>query len=344
MSKRFVVLEVNPQIRLLVDYLEHVQSRLATPINKSKETAMKLIEQIAAEALGGYLAFKTSTGFDVAMAAALFGKPENKITDTELEILKSIKENALWDGIKFEILNQIEHHVERQTYIDWRVIHTAGLIGLAEGQDHRINEYYRLSGVDNGDDNAKLALNCANPINYLLNEFNKTFAVAIHEQIAYYTSAHQSACMNSNVPEEIRSSLRTTLHHLMNPTEQIVAIFLDTLVGIYPMINLHHTCPKLNEAVFMAIGIKSVEDFKVDVIAKVITAFGLHYFTTNLKRDKRYDLEYSSCHILAVYEKQFSNPKESEIHELIQALINGDYLPARERAMAERLYQEQHGR
>ncbi|AEH03466.1 hypothetical protein AVT69_gp040 [Pseudomonas phage PhiPA3] len=334
MSKRFVMLETQPQVELVHEYLRHfisVNPAAGLPV-ANKTTALKVVFSLVENLLIGRSAFEDEYNLDVKVAAAIYGLAETGLKDKHFKTAQLFMDNPLFDGIIQDLDTQLDPHIERRTYTIWKVIQFAGVIGIAEGEDHRISEYYRLTDQNNGDDNAVLALNCQNLVSFLMTEFIKSFNAVLSDP----RTAQRIAALYSNDEKQM---LRM-LNELAHPYRQVIALFLDTLTTMYPMVELAPECPQLNEDFFAVIGLININEFKQNYVRKVIAAFGLSYFSAYLKKDKRYLLEYSAANIMALYEQTITNKTEKDMHQLLQSLINGDYLPPEERAIAERLYQE----
>ncbi|QEM41770.1 hypothetical protein [Pseudomonas phage vB_PaeM_PS119XW] len=335
-SKRFVVLEINPQVDVLYTYLEHFTKsnpHLGLP-RPTRNTAIQLVFLTVKEILTSRSAFETEIDYEVHKAGALFNSPPGTLDEKQLEVYKIFASDVIWEGVTIEIDNQLEHHIDRRTYTEWKPVCIGNLIGLAEGEDHRIQEYYRLTDQHNDDSHAEIALNCTSLVSYLHGEFMRTFGAVMRDP---NTLTRAIAMMGKHrTPERVQK----VIDFLNNPNRAMAAVFLDTLTTMYPMITLDPICPQVNDDLFALVGIANMEEFKQNYVRKVITAFGLSYFSSYVKRDKKYTLEYSSSHILAIYEMKGISRTEKEMMELVASFLRNDYLPPEQRAIAERWYLE----
>jgi hypothetical protein len=214
------------------------------------------------------------------------------------------------------------------------VIKSAGLIGLMEGNDHRITEYHKEAkalDVDN-EDEAVATVNCSNPINYLYNQFMQRYG--------YKVSAAQQHIGNpGTVMDQFYRKMLSDF--FANPTEQIAAIFCEGLTRVNPQIEISGHCPKVNQVLMKMLNIYDIESFHREIVSKLIIAFGMGQLSYSVKKDESYLLEYyTGTNIMAVFKKRFSTITEKYEDELLHALNRGDYLPYEERAIAERVFAE----
>lgn len=366
-TRRFVVLEINgmvQQLRMLLDYV--VDNNPGTGLNKlSKVGAVDLIHKIAIAAVNWRMAHNPYGSYEHAILACLFGERDKDYSKKEKQIYTVLTRDPQWAGIIAQLETQISAHIEVDTYQDWKVIKVAGLIGLAEGQDYRITEYYRLCPEQKENEEAVVTLNASNPINYLLTQFQKEFG----EKLAQMASQHYSFFSNQNpinqtlithkdifTQERLRTMQRHGWHmvktdpeavsrHLQwvynNQQQYVVSMFLDTLVKMYPMIELDRTAPMFNPMGLAQLGVWNMERFSESFLQRVIAAFGFSYFTTYLNKDKRYKLEYyQNTNILAVFENELKEPTQADDHELLRSFIAGDRLPEAQARRAQDLYEE----
>jgi hypothetical protein len=320
MTNRFIVLDVRPQVDILFNYHRYFNTKHGNPQLRpaSQRRAYALIAHLVSEIVEGYSAIKVNTDWSAHIAGTLHGVKPEQCTAEMLNVAKEFLDDPLLIGILTDLDRQVATHINRRTWIEWSIITVSGLIALAEGKDHRIAEWERLTDYHNDDDYAVLALNCVNPVEYLYNEIIK------------YIGKRHPVDRDGNVMVITGILPRRVLE------EQIDALFLSTIVMLYPQIELDRMCPRLNDDVFLACGLACLNEFKHNYVANIITAFGLAYFSNHLDRNKRYTLEYSSAKILAIYEKREENKTDKEMHELVQSLLAGDYLPEDQRVIAER--------
>lgn len=334
-TKRFIVLEIQDQIDLLRDYLESVtlQNPMMGFKALSRRETANLIYFIIRDLLDGLLAHKHENPENAEMAASiLFGIPKNKVGKDHHTSIKQLASTSIYSGMVFNILKQLQATIKPGDWTDWTIVKVGTLIGLAEGEDHRISEFHKEENALAADSEAVVTLNCSNPINYLYNQFSKT-----------YGSNFNNLVQSLNNPEyRIDDYYRKVLNRFVNdPTEYIVGLFLDTLTHIHPQVELAEHAITRNTFIDRALGIYDIGAFQTNVVAKVIMAFGMHWLSHEVKRDENYVVEYyGQTHIIAIFKKQFTNHTEKYEAELLNAFKRGDFLPPKEREIAERLFIE----
>lgn len=366
-TRRFAVLETNGIVQQLVMLMEFVvDNNHGTGLKKlTKTAATDLIHKMAIEAVNWRMAHNPYGDYEKPIMQSLFGTRDKDYTKKEKAIYKALTDDPQWVSISGEIERQISAHIEIDTYKDWKVIKSGYLIGLAEGQDFRITEYYRLHPEQKEDEEAVITLNASNPINYLLGQFKDAFGEKLiqlmNQQPAYFEQQfkmneepirhenmltemrlnalqRQNRAMVKSDPESIQRHLRWIYDHTQ---QYVTSMFLDTLVTMYPMIELDVHAPRFNALGMQQLGVWNMERFRVDVLQRMVSAFGFSYFTTYLKRDKKYKLEfYPGTNVLAVFEQAIKNKTEVEMHELVRSFINGDRLPPEDARRAQEMYEE----
>lgn len=366
-TRRFAVLEIYGIVQQLVILMEFVvDNNHGTGLKKlTKTTAIDLIHKMAIEAVNWRLAHNPYGSYEKAIMQSLFGEREKDYSKKEKQIYNALSSDPQWLTIVNEIERQISEHIEVDTYKDWKVVKTGGLIGLAEGQDFRITEYYRLHPDQKDNEEAVITLKASNPINYLLGQFNKQFGERLiflmnqqpfhfqqqyrheiqpiqHEnkltEMRLQALQRHSQEMVKSDPEAIQSHLRWVYE---NTEQYVTSMFLDTLVTMYPMIERDPMVPMFNPLGLAQLGVWNVEKFREEYLQRMVSAFGFSYFTTYLKKDKKYKLEfYQGSNVLAVYEAPIKDVTEAEMHELVRSYIAGDRLPVHEARKAQELYEE----
>lgn len=365
-TKRFVVLEVNGIAQNLINLMEFVVDNNPTAGFKklNKLAAINLLHKMAVMSVNWRLAHNPYGDYEAAIMEGVLGPRPSDYTTEEKQAYKELSTDPLWYGITDSIEAQISKHIEVDTYKDWKVVRVGTLIGMAEGQDYRITEYYRLNPEQREDDTAVISVDMTNPVNYLLGQFKQTFGSKMEQllaagpdysQIIDYRSSnlgfnatleqhhrhneirrHNSSMLVSNPADGYNSFLTV----YTNPDAYIAAMLVDTLANMYPMVELAFSAPQFNTQVINMLGMWNVDQFRTEYVQRVISAFGLRYFSSYLKRDKRYVLEYSSNNVLSIYEKQKESPTEQEDRELVQSLIDGDRLNPEDARRAQSLYEE----
>lgn len=334
-SKRFIVLEAQDQANNLVDFIEWLaltQPDLGLKAIHRRDAA-NIVYLLVRDLVDVQLAHKIHNPENTEMIVSiLFGTPKNKLTKEQMARYTRVTNENMWVSINATLQKQVAHTVKHGDWVDWTVIKVGSLIGLAEGEDHRITEYHREADALTVDDEAVLTLNCKNPVNYLYNEFSKR----------YGSNFAQLRMMLADPEVKLDDFYRRLLNQFVNdPIEYIVGLFLDTLVLMHPQIELSGNAYKRNLFIERALGIYDMSSFQSSVIQKLIMAFGMNWFSHDIKKDENYFVEYYlGTHVMAIFQKQFSTITEKYEAELLNALVRGDYLPPEERAIAERLYLE----
>lgn len=334
-TKRFIVLEAQDQANNLVDFIEWLAlTKPALGLKAiSRRDAANIVYLLVRDLVDVQLAHKLHNPENGEMIQSiLFGIPKNRLTKTSSDAYKAVCNEQLWVSISATLRNQINQTVKHGDWTDWTVIKVGSLVGLAEGEDHRITEYHREANALSVDEEAVLTLNCSNPINYLYNEFSKRYG-------SNFANLRQMLVdPNVKLDPFYRKLLDT---FVADPTEFIVGLFLDTLVLIHPQIELSGVSVKRNMFIERALGIYDMASFQSNVIQKLIMAFGMNWFSHQIKKDENYFVEYYlSTNIMAIFHKQFGSLTEKYEADLLNALVRGDYLPPEERVTAERLYLE----
>lgn len=364
-SRRFAVLEVNGIAQNLINLIQFtVDNNPPCGLRKlDKLSAMEVIYKMAISAVNWRLAHNPYGDYEEGIIETLFGPRPKGPSAEDKALYRQISLNPLWCGITGDIERQVSEHIEVDTYKDWKVIRVGSLIGLAEGQDYRITEYYRLHPDQTENDTAVITLDASNPVNYLLGQFTKEFGprlqqlastdfyigdhIALNNDMIFHQDLHTQMKLQ-NIRSHNRSMIvnnpadakRALMEVYNNTSGYIAAMFIDALINMYPMVELAYNAPRFNTCALSKLGVWNMDRFRTDYLQRVISAFGLSYFTTYLKKDKKYVLEYSSNNILAIYEKAVEKPSEHNEVELVQSFINGDRLSPEDTRRAQELYEE----
>lgn len=334
-SKRFIVLEAQDQANNIVDFIEWLaltQPDLGLKALTRRETS-NIVYFLVRDIVDVQLAHRNFNPENTEyIASILFGIPKNKLTQAQTKLYERVTNENMWVSIVATLRKQVAHTVKHGDWTDWNVVKVGSLVGLAEGEDHRITEYHREAKALDVDEEAVLTLNCKNPINYLYNEFSKRYG-------ANFLQLKQ---MLMDPEVKLDDFYRRLLNQFVqDPTEYIVGLFLDTLVLMHPQIEISKNAFKRNHFIERALGIYDMNSFQSKVVQKLIMAFGMNWFNHEIKKDENYFVEYYlGTHIMAIFHKQFSTITEKYEAELLNAMIRGDYLPPKEREIAERLYLE----
>lgn len=338
-SKRFIVLEIIDHVEVLKECVEFLS--LTSP-----GAGLKVITHREASTV---LYFLTRDSVDAALAhkipdpsnidhivSILYGIPKVEVTKNHLDAYGVIRTHSLWKGVEVNLRRQIGRYIPLECWTDWTVVKSAGLVGLTEGEDHRIAEFNKeaksLNANDDESDEAVATVNCANPINYLYNQFKSRYGSNISELQAHF----------SNPAVKIDSFYRKmAADFFADPTEQIAAMFCEGLVRVNPQIEISNHCPQVNLALMKMLNIYDMEAFQREVVAKLVIAFGMGQISYSVKQDESYSLEYyKATNIISIFKKLYSTRTERYEDELLHALNRGDYLPYEERVIAERVFTE----
>lgn len=334
-SKRFIVLEAQDQADNLVDFIEWLS--LAKPHlglkTITRREAGVVVYYMVRDLVDAQLAHKIhEPANEEHVASILTGTPKTKLTRDQMAKFAEFTKEQMWVSISTSIQKQIAQTVKQGDWTDWNVIKIGTIVGLAEGEDHRITHYHREVDALNVDDEAVLTLNCSNPINYLYNEFSKKYG----ENFTALRLMLQD--QNTKLDPFYRQVLN---RFVSDPTEYIVGLFIDTMVLMHPQIEISKNAIERNLFIERALGIYDMSSFQSNVVQKLIMAFGMNWFSHEIKKDENYYVEYyMNTHVMAIYPKQFSSITEKYEADLLNALERGDYLPPDDRLLAERLYLE----
>lgn len=334
-SKRFIVLEAQDQANNILDFVEWLSlSRPDLGLKAlTRREASNIVYFLVRDIVDVLLAHKIYNPENSEyIASILFGIPKNKLTQPQTALYEAVTAEHMWVSIIATLRNQVSHTIKQGDWTDWNVVKAGSLVGLAEGEDHRITEFHKEAKALAVDEEAVLTLNCKNPINYLYNEFSKR----------YGSNFHNLRHMLVDPDVKLDGYYRKILEGFVaDPTEYIVGLFIDTLILMHPQIELSKNAPSRNNFIERALGIYDMSSFQSKVVQKLIMAFGMNWFNYEIKKDENYFVEYYlNTHIMAIFQKPFSTITEKYEAELLNALIRGDYLPPHEREIAERLYLE----
>lgn len=363
-SRRFAVMEINGIAQNLINLMDFVvDNNPPCGLKKlSRLTAMAMLHKMTVAAVNWRCAHNPYGDYETSLMEHLFGA-QATYTAEQYAVYRALSNDPLWCGITQDIERQVSEHIEVDTYKDWRVIKVGTLIGLAEGQDYRITEYYRLHPDQKEDEEAVITLDASNPVNYLLGQFKHEFGTKLEKLIhddfsmlSTYHSSNQLICHQDIFTQERMRSIQShnrsmitsnpmvahqALMDIYNDTTGYVAsMFVDTLVSMYPMVELAYNAPRFNTTGLLHLGIWNMDKFRSEYLQKVISAFGLSYFSAYLKKDKKYVLEYSRNNVLAIYEKPPEKPSDKEQTELLRSFMAGDRLPHEQQRLAQALYEE----
>jgi hypothetical protein len=336
-SKRFIVLEILDHVDVLKECVEFLA--LTSPATGLKtishREASTILYFLTRDTVDNELAHKIHNPENTEyIISILYGIAKNQITKQYHEAYQVIRTHSLWQGVEINLKRQIGQYIPAQCWTDWNVIKSSGLVGLMEGEDHRIAEFHKeAKALDVDDeDEAVATVNCSNPINYLYNQFKQRYGYKLAQ-------AQQHISNPSTVMDQFYRKMLSDF--FQNPTEQIAAIFCEGLTRVNPQIEISGHCPKVNQVLMKMLNIYDIESFHREIVSKLIIAFGMGQLSYSVKKDESYKLEYYiSTNIMAVFKKSYSTITEKYEDELLHALNRGDYLPYEERVIAERVFAE----
>lgn len=366
-TRNFVVLDVSgtvTQLQLLMEFV--VDNNVGTGLKRLNKTAtFELVHKIVIQGVNWRMAHNPYGCYEKAILECLFGERDKEYSKKEKQLYTALTNDPQWLAIVDYIEKQISEHIKVDTYKDWRVIKVGNLLGLAEGEDYRITEYYRLCPEQKENEEAVITLNASNPLNYLLAQFNHIFGLRL-EQLANERFFNSELVFSKNeqlinhkdlfTQERLRTMQRHSRDKLVsdpvavqqhlswindNRLEYVISMFFDVLKTIYPMIELDINVPRFNSAGLAYLSLWNSERYREEYVQRVISAFGFSYFSTYLKKNKKYKLEfYPQTCIFAVYEVTSNTPGEVDDMECLQSYINGDRLPPEQARRAQELYEE----
>lgn len=337
-SKRFIVLEIVDHVEVLKECVEFLA--MCSPDSGLRvighRDAASIIYFLTRDAVDASLAHIVGSLDNIdSIISILYGVPKTKVNKSHHDAYKVISSHSLWVGVEQNITRQVRNYIPLESWTDWTVIKSAGLVGLTEGEDHRIAEFHKLAKSlpdDDGTDEAVTTINCTNPINYLYTQFYQRYGHILAEVNTYY----------NNPDVKIDPFYRNILvNFINNPMEQMAAFFCEGITRVNPQIELAKHCPSVDLVLFKILQIFDIESFYRDVVAKLVIAFGMGQLGYSVKSDESYQLEYYQLTgIISIFKKAYSTHTEKYEDDLLHALNRGDYLPYGERIIAERIFAE----
>lgn len=338
-SKRFIVLEILDHVDVLKSCVEFLS--LSSPVLGLKmithREATTIVYYLTRDTIDAALAHKAPDPSNIdSITAILFGIGKVNVTASHLTAYNEIRQHSLWQGVEVNLRRQIAQYVPMECWTDWSVIKSGTLVGLTEGEDHRITEFTKeaksLNANEDESDEAVATVNCLNPINYLYKQFTSRYGYNLRDLQAHFA--------NPNV--KIDAFYRKLVADFFaDPTEQIAAMFCEGLTRVNPQIELSNHCPKVDRVLLKLLNIYDMEAFQRDVVAKLVIAFGMGQISYSVKTDESYSLEYyKATNIISIFKKLYGTITEKYEDELLHALNRGDFLPYEDRKIAERVFNE----
>lgn len=284
--------------------VRHPISFVEKTFNLSRKNAVDFVFYMVLENINSRLNCHVSnvTDYSVHYASILFNTSIDNCDAAKIESTKKMmRDTSHILTIQQDISNQIDPYVEYNTWVIWSVFKSGDVIVIAEQEDYRITEYDRIHNVNNGNAYAVISMNIDNPINFIKNQVFSILGIT-----------------HSNVREYVAENLK--------------AFIIEALLKRYPNIEKSKLVPSPCSAFADKLGIQNFEEFQDLYITGVVNSLGLSYFTTRIDRNMKYVLEFHNS-IISIYQiQEIKDPAE----KLALELLRGDYLPERERQIAER--------
>lgn len=300
MSKRCIVLNSRNASDTMLDYLKHVKERhpfigLADP---TKTTAHHMVfTMVAAMAKSRSKRMEPEMDVGCYYASILFGVAFEQVLHSQAKFADRLIAEKTLDTLYFDLEKQVDGHIERATWTDWTVINSGTLILLAEGDDHRVTEWEKLTGYG---EEEMVTLDISQVLDKMYQQFEAQFGPNY-------------------------------------PTSQINALAVDALIDMFPQLKIDEsTIEGVNYELAVAYGIVDLITFKQDYVTNMLLAYGVTGFNRWIDFNRVYECAFVSTGILTIRERKAKVPSKNRDADLAAELQRGDYLPREDRERAER--------
>lgn len=264
---------------------------------------------------------------DLEIVRALFNDDSLQVNNSNLYFARAFNQLEEIDSLIIDLQSMIDNHIPCNTWEQWNVITIGRSVSLISDRDYRVVEWENLTGYRTEGVHI-LELDLSNIVSYLRNKINATVG-------------------------EIEMELRGTTHRV-KPGNLIdfKPILQDALTTLYPRItfpNYLHLNPEVSQTFqpieidFDKLSIAGVTDyamFRDKFVSPVVESFGLIHMTRKLDETDYYVATLDNSNILTIDYADASqwrepNNEETELKQLAESLIAGDYLPPDDRRRAE---------
>ena len=350
--KKFIILDTERHIRNITDYLDWLIPNLSNDhrITNTRTTAKQIASAMINFHVDSRSAFKfTDLTLVNQYMEIIYCNSVNKINKDELTRVKAILEDSPLKHIEDDIALEISAYIKLKTYTSWSVVEYGGISGLIEGEDHRIKEWHELKD-DNRLEETVLTLDYSNLVSYLYSVFMDSFWKDLTPEIILGNYLRLNPTADRMEVTNAMVRLQSLMQH---PRQLVVACICEVLTQIYPGLHLSDSLltPRFNDDVYCYLGINNIANFRRDYVTKVVNVFTLNHIDQRIDKDKNYLIETTvdlnnsnedeSVWIISIYETTVPEQPQRE-KELLESLLNGDYLPEDQRRQAEIIYQERY--
>lgn len=319
MHKRFFVLESRNHLATIMTYMDfiHCNNQGAFP-KPNKQNAYAFLKLIVEEYIADMSMLPCHTNFQAERCRVLFGLPTPN--PRALALMRQVMAEPTIDNVVFEIHNQLKKQIEPRTWTRWTVVAMNGILGVAEGKDHRVAEWEQATGWRDDDGSQYMSFIFSNPVEYILQALHGTFGDHVM------------------VPVNLRGGHVEWRRFNLNE-EFAIALCADVLGQLYPQLDFSVITPTVPVSVVEQLrlhdrGLGGFEQFRTDVVCKILHMFGLTYLSSHIQRDRRYDADFTSMGMLTIRESQ--NRQDQSMQELVASYHRQDRLTAEETELVER--------
>lgn len=303
-DKKFVLLDVRHQVKVLHEYLEYVQQQqpLVGMAPVSKALSLSVLQTIVAEKIeqrDKSVVEERATDWDVARAAVLFGTTPGQVFVRQLKFVSRVMDTPVIHTLYDDVERQINAHEKYTTYNSWEVVNTGGMLGLIERGDARILHWEQLEDAQY---DTYATLDLSRVFDALVAEFEKNFGVY--------------------------------------PESQIDAMIIETVLGLFPQLRrVDKRQEVVNYDMAAAYNIPNLALWIDEYIRKVLNEFNVPLFAKYIRPEVKYECNYAN-HRLTIREHKETVIEVDSDADLALQLGRGDYLPREERERAERYIME----
>jgi hypothetical protein len=322
MSQKFVVLDINGYAKQLVDFsashfakpydlesnfdpeqrkhvVEILQETPLVPFTQKR--AYAYISVLVTEVLESKLAYVRPHNRLETYACLLFNITDVLLTKWHLMIAEQFQCESVPESVFIEVARQIGTHVESNCWTEWQVHCHTNLVAMSSGRDYRVVEWELMTG-NATDEPSDLKISLANMATFITAQLVDALGP-----------------VGQQVP--------------------IHPIIQDAISRTFPQLKFDRTA-MINFDHMASVGIANYEVFYEQFISRVIDAFAVTNLYGRLSRDRKYTGTLTPTFVLEIdeFEDCAMRPAKSELENLVDAYVRGDWLPPRERRLAEEHY------
>lgn len=300
---------IKPNFKMAFDILtilveNSIESRTVLPVSKKKEPLIP---------------------FHLKIMGILYNLNPKDIKEKQFPKVVKYFDDKLIYPVLDRLAPQVSNVVPSGNYNTWTIIPIGKNIGLVQGEDFRITEYYRLTKETREDCILRITLSPV--IDFLMKEM-EPFGLTQRLWLDCH-GIHR----NINIAEERYIVINRILERLsiMYPCFKIEKSKLLSLSGFPELVTPDSKISTLQYYMYL--------DNKVN---QILENYSSYVFDKVIDKSIQYEAEIDT-EILVInqVDKISEETKEEDYkRELAYALINGDYLPPDERMIAEAFYQD----